>query len=96
MSKERIAEQFKRLNETQGPVAEELREYVAAQNKTQKAILAALKDEPKTVPELAAECGLTSDTVLWFVTALRKYGKVSEIPGRVTYPKYQLANGEAK
>lgn len=96
MSKEKIAEQLKKLNEAKGPIREELRRYVAAQTKAQKAILKAMKEGPKSVPELAAECDLATDKVLWHVTALRKYGKVREIPGRVTYPKYTLMNAETK
>ncbi len=96
MSKEETARQFKKLKETKGPITAELRSYVATQNKARKAILNALKDEPKSVPELAAECDIATDTVLWYVTALRKYGKVREIPGRVTYPKYTLMNQEAQ
>lgn len=96
MSKERIAEQFKKLKEAKGPVTKELRDYVSAQNKARKAILNALKEGPKSVPELAAECDLATDKVLWYVTGLRKYGKVGAIPGRVTYPKYTLIDGETK
>jgi len=96
MSKEKIAEQLKKLNETKGPVAKELRDYVVAQNKAQQALLAALKDGPKTIPELAAATGLPADKTLWYVTGLRKYGKLEDIPGRGVYPKYTLKNGEAK
>jgi predicted Rossmann fold nucleotide-binding protein DprA/Smf involved in DNA uptake len=96
MSKEKIAEQLKKLNETRGPVAKELRDYVAAQNKAQQAILKALKEGPKSVPELAAATGLTAQKALWHLTGLRKYGKVADIPGRGDYPKYEAKNGEAK
>lgn len=96
MTKEKIAEQLKKLNEVKGPIKAELRDYVATQNKEQKAILNALKEGPMSVPELAAECNLATDRALWYVTALRKYGKVAEIPGRVTYPKYTLISGEAR
>jgi len=96
MSKEKIIEQLKKLNETKGPVAKELRDYVAAQNKAQQALLAALKAGPRTIPELAAATGLTADKALWYVTGLRKYGKVEDIPGRGVYPKYTLKDGGAK
>lgn len=96
MPKEKIAEQLKKLNELHGPVKQELRDYVAAQNKAQKAILDALKDGPRSVPELAAAAGLTSEKTLWYLTGLRKYGRVDDIPGRGTYPKYTLKNAEAK
>ncbi|HBB66175.1 MAG: hypothetical protein A2X28_01660 [Elusimicrobia bacterium GWA2_56_46] len=96
MGKEKIAEQLKKLNDTKGPVAKELRDYVAAQNKAQKAILDALKDGPKSVPEIAAAAGLAADKALWHLTGLRKYGKVEDLPGRGAYPRYVLKNGETK
>ena len=96
MSKEKIAEQLKKLNELHGPVKQELRDRVAAQGKAQRAIMDALKEGPKSVPELAAATGLAADTVLWYLTGLRKYGRVEDIPGRGVYPKYTVKNGEAK
>lgn len=93
MSKEKIAEQLKKLNEAKGPVPKELRDYVAAQNKAQRAILDALKDGPKSVPELAAATGLPADRTLWYLTGLRKYGKLEDLPGRGVYPKYTLKSG---
>jgi predicted Rossmann fold nucleotide-binding protein DprA/Smf involved in DNA uptake len=96
MGKKKTAEQLKTLKETKGPVSKKLRDYVAEQNKARKAILAALKEGPKTVPELASAAGLPMENTLWLVTALRKYGKVEDIPGRETYPKYALKNGETE
>ncbi|MGD9642823.1 MAG: transcriptional regulator [Elusimicrobiales bacterium] len=96
MSKEKIIEQLKKLNETRGPVAQELRDYVAAQNKAQQAILKALKEGPKSVPELSAAAGLETGRALWYLSGLRKYGKIEDVPGRGDYPKYTLKNGEAK
>ncbi len=92
----KLAEQLKKLNETRGPVRQDLRDYVAAQNKAQKAILEALGSGPKTVPELAAAAGLDHQKTLWYVTGLRKYGKVEDVPGRAAYPKYILKTAEAK
>ena len=54
----KLAEQLKKLNELRGPVPQELRDRVAAQNKAQRDILDALKEGPKTAPELAAAAGL--------------------------------------
>jgi predicted Rossmann fold nucleotide-binding protein DprA/Smf involved in DNA uptake len=96
MDKGKTAEQLKKLKEIRGPVSKDLRDYVADQNKARKAILDALKEGPRTVPELAAAAGLSTDKTLWLVTGLRKYGKVEDIPGRDTYPKYAIKNGEAK
>jgi predicted Rossmann fold nucleotide-binding protein DprA/Smf involved in DNA uptake len=91
----KLAEQLKKLTELRGPVPQDLRDRVAAQNKEQRAVLDALKVGPKTVPELAAAAGLPHDRALWQVAALRKYGKISDVPGKGDYPKYEL-KGEAK
>lgn len=92
----KLAEQLKKLNEIRGPVPQDLRDRVAAQNKAQKAILEALKNGPQTVPELAAAAGLQHDQALWYVAGLRKYGKISDVPGKGDYPKYELKGGETK
>ncbi len=91
----KIAEQLKKLNELRGPVPQELRDRVAAQNRATKAVLDALKDGPKTVPEIAAAAGLPHDRAIWYVAALRKYGKLADVPGKGDWPKYEL-KGEAK
>ena len=96
MSKEKIAEQLKKLTDLRGPVPQELRDYAAGQRKAQQAILKALGEGPKTVPELAAATGLPAGKVLWQLTGLRKYSKVEDIPGRGVYPKYAVKSGEAK
>ena len=59
----------------------------------QQQLLAALKDKPKTIPELAAATGQPSDRVLWFMAALRKYGVVVENGMSGDYPLYE--KGEA-
>lgn len=92
----KLAEQLKRLNERRGPVPQDLRDRVAAQNKAQKAILDALKEGPRTAPELAAAAGLPHSLAIWHVAALRKYGKIFDVPGRGDWPKYELKSGEAK
>ncbi len=73
-----------------------LRDQLAAQNKAQKAITDALKEGEKTIPELAAATGMDTQKTLWYVTGLRKYGKVEAVAGRGVYPKYILKPVEAK
>lgn len=92
----KLAEQLKKLNELRGPVPQELRDRLAAQNKAQKDILEALKAGPKTVPELAAAAGLPQDLALWYVAGLRKYGRIADVPGKGDYPKYEIKGGETK
>jgi predicted Rossmann fold nucleotide-binding protein DprA/Smf involved in DNA uptake len=92
----KLAEQLKKLNELRGPVPQDLRDRVAVQNKVQKAILDSLGGGPRTVPELAAAAGLPHDKALWYVAALRKYGRIEDVPGKGDYPKYALKGGAAK
>lgn len=91
----KLAEQLKKLGELRGPVPQELRDYVAAQNKAHKAILDALEAGPKTTAGIAAATGLSADRALWHVAALRKYGKIGDVPGRGE-PKYELRSAEGK
>ena len=87
---------------TRGEILKQLRTQHAAsvertqallkeQKKMQQVLLAALKEKPKTIPELAADTGLPSERVLWFMAALRKYGVVVEKGMSEDYPLYEKA-----
>jgi len=78
------------LKEQRGPVPEELLETVRDNNAARAAIRKALAESPRTVPELAEATGLPSRTVLWVVTAMRKYGMVNEDSLDGSYPRYAL------
>jgi len=63
----------------------------AARLKEQKRIIKAIKaqlQQPKTVPEIAEETGIPSQTVLWYVSALKKYGEVKETDKDGCYFRY--------
>jgi len=64
------------LRERQGGMSKELKEYFNEQQKIYKALRAALKAGPRTVPQLAQECQLPSPTVMWHLMAMRRYGEV--------------------
>jgi hypothetical protein len=83
-----IREQIKAFREKHGPVSSILLEESKEQIKIQRIILAALDNGPKTVPELFQATGLDARKVLWYVTALRKYGKIGDGPKRGDYPSY--------
>jgi predicted Rossmann fold nucleotide-binding protein DprA/Smf involved in DNA uptake len=55
-------------------------------------ISAALKDGPKTVPEIAEALGAPPSEVLQWVMAMRRYGQVRDLPkGRADdYYQYEL------
>jgi predicted transcriptional regulator len=61
------------------------------QQKTIKAIKEQLRDRPMTVPEIAATTGIEASSVLWFLAALKKYGKVVEGEKEGSYFKFRLA-----
>lgn len=63
-------------------------------------IAAALREGPRTIPELAAALGSPAPEVTLWVMALRRYGALEELPKPKTddYYRYRLvevAEGEA-
>lgn len=63
----------------------------AARMKEQKKVIKAIKaqlQQPKTVPEIAEATGIPSSTVLWYVSALKKYGEVKETEKDGRYFRY--------
>ena len=47
-------------------------------NKIRKAIVSALKEGDKTIPQLVEATGLDSATLMYHVMSLRKYGEITE------------------
>ena len=78
------------LRERHGGMSKELKEYFNEQQKIYKALRAALKTGPRTVPELAKECSLPSPIVMWHLMALRRYGQVLDGPEENGYLRYTL------
>ena len=65
----------KYLREKQ-PVSEQVKDELKKFNKKKKALLTALKDGEKTVPQLAKELELQTDEVMYQLMSLLKYGFV--------------------
>jgi len=62
-----------------------------ARLKEQKRVIKAIRaqlQQPKTVPEIAEATGIPSHTVLWYVSALKKYGEVKEAEKDGGYFRY--------
>lgn len=78
-----------------GPVKKELLEWIRKTNTGMAAIRKALRDGPKTVPEISAASGIASHETLWFVNAMRKYGELAITGDENGYKKYGLKE-EAK
>lgn len=84
------------FKERKGPASDELKASVKVFNKRKAAIKKALKDGPKTVPELAEATELDAADVLWTITGMRKYGFAVEDGVDGDYPKYALPEKEVK
>ncbi len=79
------------LRDRRGGMSAELKAYVSNQQKVYKALRAALKAGPRTVPELAAECRIPAPEVMWHLMAMRRYGEVLDGPEENGYLRYTLA-----
>ncbi len=72
-------------------VSDEKRHYQRQLVQERKAVRAALA-APATVPEIAQAAGLPTRTVLWHMTAMRKYGQAREVDQDGDYPRYALVD----
>lgn len=78
------------LRERRGGVPKELVERSRRQAQTHKLLTTALKDGPKTVPEIARITELPTHEVLWYLMGMRKYGQIVEGEERDGYYEYAL------
>ena len=85
-------EAMKKLRESRKSIIKKTSARVKENRKAVKAIKEQLRDEARTVPEIAAATGLASAEVLWFVATLKKYGEVLEGDKDGGYFRYYLAD----
>jgi predicted transcriptional regulator len=81
---------LKELREEHKDTVASTQERLKNQKKIYRDINKIIKAEPKTVPEIAEAVGLPSHIVLWHLTALKKYGNVSETGMSGEYFQYGL------
>ncbi len=81
-------QQLKQLRAERGPLPKEMVERGKSQITMQKAILAAIETEAKTVPEIAEITGIATQDVFWWITAMRKYNRVQDGKKRGEYATY--------
>ena len=67
-----------------------------SQKKALKAITACLAKGAGTVPEVADATAMPTDEVLWYMAALKKYGKIVEAEKDGEYFRYALTEGTAQ
>ena len=71
-------------------------ELLKNQKKIRREISQAIRGEPKTVPEIAQEIDLPTHEILWNLTALKKYGSISEAGMSGEYLLYTNAEEKDK
>ena len=82
------------LRERRGGMSDELKEYFKLQQQTRKGLREALREGPKSVPELAVLLNLEKSTTLWHLMAMRRYGEVVEVAEQNGYPLYALKENQ--
>jgi hypothetical protein len=88
--KEKARRPIEVLRDRQGGMSKDLKEYFNEQQRIFKAIRAALKAGPRTVPQLAAECKLDPPKAMWHLMALRRHGEIVEGAEEHGYVAYRL------
>ena len=81
---------LKPLREARKVNIDRAREAVKEQNRVIKAIREALADGGKTIPTLAQAVSMETETVLFYVSTLKKYGIVGEGRKDGSYFTYEL------
>jgi predicted transcriptional regulator len=61
------------------------------QKRVQKEICMFIRENPKTVPEIAEAVNMPSNEVLWYIASFKKYGIVVEDGMCADYPMYRRA-----
>ena len=83
---------LKALRQERQEGLDRVRDTIKEQNRIIKAVREALSAGGKTIPDLAAILAMDTDTVLIYVSTLKKYGIIGEGPKDGGYFTYQLIN----
>jgi predicted transcriptional regulator len=84
-------ELLKRLRAEHAVTVARTQALLKEQKNTQKAICQFIRENPKTVPEIAEAVGMPSNEVLWYIASFKKYGIVIEDGMCADYPLYKKA-----
>ena len=87
-------EAMKKLRESRKHIIKATSARVKEDRKAIRAIKEHLRDEARTIPEIAEATGLASSLVLWVIATLKKYGEIVEGDKDGGYFRYYLAGGE--
>ena len=81
---------LKALREERSAIIERNKELLKKQNSETGLIKKALKEGNKTIPEISKETGLKGDLILYYVSAMKKFGEITEAGHADGYFKYSL------
>jgi predicted Rossmann fold nucleotide-binding protein DprA/Smf involved in DNA uptake len=82
---------LKQLRVKHAASVERAQALLKEQKRMEKELCAFLRERPRTVPEAAEATGIPPDKVLWFLAAMKKYGRVVETGMCGDYPLYAEA-----
>jgi hypothetical protein len=83
-------EVLKSLRETHSATFSRTQELLKSQKQAQQEISKAIKEQARSVPDVAAITGIPSRDVLWWLASMKKYGLVVEDGMQDDYPLYKL------
>jgi len=84
-------EMLKRLREQHAETVACAQTLLKEQKRIQKEICQFIRDNSKTVPEIAEAVGMPANEVLWYIASFKKYGIVVEDGMCADYPLYRRA-----
>jgi len=70
---------FVELRKRHGASAARAQELLKKQQAARRLLHAALQQGPRSVPQLASQCGIPAHEVLWHIASMKKYGLVEEM-----------------
>ena len=85
------AELLKRLRTEHAESVARTQVLLKEQKRIQKEICKFIRENPKTVPEIAEAIGMPSNEVIWYIASYKKYGIVVEDGMCADHPLYKKA-----
>ncbi|MBN1266005.1 MAG: hypothetical protein JXA25_10960 [Anaerolineales bacterium] len=84
---------LKELRGKNADIVANAQEMLKTQNAIRREITKVIKEEAHTVPEIAQVTGMDTKSVLWHITAMKKYDQVEQKDMDGEYFTYQVAEG---
>ena len=84
-------EMLKKLRAEHAETVERTQVLLREQKKIQQEICKFIREEPKSVPDVAEAVGMDAKEVLWYMASYKKYGLIVEEGMCGDYPLYKKA-----